>query len=163
MLRPDGRFAILDLGEKWLYTFDRVAVVPLGECQVQLGQSFDRSSDGRPVLLHQGRKLAQDTLDLSLLIQLELPPAVVQFHRGQGLYEEGRAAGGLVVDDPRNAPLALDFDGNDVAPGALGDDRLLQDWSILLRCHDAVQPGEQLLSGRDLFSSNTGQFRAGCV
>ncbi|OQA37400.1 MAG: hypothetical protein BWY52_03377 [Chloroflexi bacterium ADurb.Bin325] len=82
-------------------------------------------------------------MDLLLLGELRLAPAVVQIHHGQRLDEEGRAAAGLVVDQAGDAALELGPQWDDITSLALCDDRLLQELRVGRGRDDALEPFHQ--------------------
>ena len=88
---------------------------------------------------------------------------VVGFHDGQRLQKQGGLGLGLVVDDPRDGPLVVGLEGDDVAPVALGDDGVLQGLPIF-------RPEKRLLDltvnpfpGVGQFPAHPGESRARLV
>ncbi len=72
-----------------------------------------------------GGELIQDAAFLIALLQLQLAHGIVQLHDRQRLHEQGRTAGGLVVDDSLDLALELRPQGDHIASIPLGDDRFL--------------------------------------
>ena len=92
-------------------------------------------------------QLAQDSLDLVALLDLELSPAVVDLDRDHRLDEDGRSARRLVVDDTVELPPRLGLDRDDVAALADRHEVVLQYRPVRGRRDDVVQPVEQPLVG----------------
>ena len=64
-----------------LDALERVAVARLGKGQVQLGQELHGAVMASALVADQGAESAQDAVDLVLLLELQLVPAVVQSRR----------------------------------------------------------------------------------
>ena len=100
--------------------------VGAGKNEIQLRHILRVVLELHEVLARLRRQGGQDLLDLLFLLQGQLAQAVVEGDDGSGLNEEGRARGGLVVDQARHLRLVLRLDGNAVAVAAQGDHAVLQ-------------------------------------
>ena len=98
--------------------------------EVDLGEGVHGGGDLGVAFADAGGEVAQDALDLALLLELELAPAVAHLDDLQGLQEDGGAGGGDVVDDAGELGAHLRLDGDDVAAVAEGDDRLLEGGAV---------------------------------
>ena len=103
-----------------------LGVLGLGKGQVELGQRFDTVDDLLRCDSHLRGQLGQHAAHFVAFGELQFALGVVQLDDRQRFDEQGRAAGGLVVDDGLDLPLELGAQRDDVAPVALGDDRVLQ-------------------------------------
>ena len=95
--------------------------------QVDLRQAFDAARQRVGLLADLLAQRAQDALDLALLFEDQRAPAIAHLDHGQRLDEQRGAAGRLIVDDARHLAARLGADRDDVAAGALGDHRVLDD------------------------------------
>ncbi len=110
-----------------------------------------------------GAEAAEDALDLALLFHLGLAPGVAQLDDGQGLHEDGGAAGGDVVDDALHLAAHLGLDGDDVAAVAQGDYRLLDDAASVRRVDQLLELGlEAVVDGAEV-AADDGESGTGAV
>ena len=128
------------------------AELGLGQGQVDPSQALDAVLDGFGLGPQQAGELAQDSLYLVLLGDLELAPGVALLDGGQGLHEHRGAAARDIVNEPleRAAVLGLHRQHVAVVPG--GDEGLLQDAAPLDRGHELFQPPLELLADGPLLA-----------
>ena len=79
--------------------------------------------------------------------RMQRAPAIGHLDHGQRLDEQRGAAGRLVVHDAGHLAARLGADRNDVAAGALGHDRILDDVAEGRRGHDLAQARDQPIVG----------------
>ena len=115
-LRPDALHPVGELGP--------------GEDAVQQHQSVIVPADVVLVGGGVGGELGQDPLDLLLLLALQLDELVVGLHHPHGLHEDRGPGGGDVVDEAGHVRLALRLHRHHEAPVPLGDEALLQNFTI---------------------------------
>ena len=115
---PRGLRRGLERNQLRLGAADDVGIARLGEDQVEVAQRLDRAHDRAGIGRDQPGQGREDAVDLLLLGELRLAPAVVQVDHGQRLDEEGGAAAGLVVDQAGDASLELGSQRDD-RPGAV--------------------------------------------
>jgi len=143
-----GVFPAPDIAIGHQHRFNRVQVFSIlgaHQGQIQLSQGFHNRVQLCGMLAHLRRQRRQDAAFFVALGQLQLMPAVVQFHHHQRLHKQGLPGGGLVVDDGAQPPLEVCAQRDHIAPVALGDDLLLQDRLILGVVDHPLQPAEQPL------------------
>ena len=102
----------------------------LGEDHIQLNQHLNIQTDVFGVARRLGGQFGQDSLDLLLLFQLQLPQGIVGVDGRQGLYKVGRPRGGHVVDHAGHIVFALGLDGDHIPALPDGDDGLPQKFGI---------------------------------
>ena len=105
----------------------------------------------------------QDALDLVLLVELALPPAVVELDDLQRLDEERLAAGRGVVDDARQLRAGVGANRDDVAAIARGDDRVLEHRGVLAAGDERIEPVHQPAVRDADLAPDAAELRAGRV
>ena len=135
----------------------------LGHGQVDGGSRFHRARD----LLGSGADLVaeriEDAVDLVLLVELALPPAVVQLDDLERLDEERLTARRRVVDDPLQLSPGVRTHRHHVAAVPCGDDRVLEHRRVLAPADERVEPLHQPAVGDSHVSPDPAQFRTGGV
>ena len=134
-----------------------------GSRQVKLCQAFD-AREQRVRLLADGlTQRAQDAFDFVLLVQTQCSPAVAHLDHRQWFDKQRRAAGGLVVDDAGHLATRFGANGDDVASGALRDDRVLHGVAERRGAHQVAQSSDQAVVGAAQLGSDATERRAGGV
>ena len=118
-----------------------------GANEVDLRQPFNAAGQLVCLLADFLAQRAQNTFDLALFVQAQCAPAIAHLDRGQGFDEQGRPARRLVVDDTWHLAARFGADGDDVAPRALGDHRVLNNVAKWRRGHDLAQTRDQPIVG----------------
>ena len=116
-----------------------VGQLRLGEDEVEPDEHVEIEGDVLAVRGAVGGELHEDALDLGLLLRAQFAQLVVRLDGGHRLDEERGAGAGHVVHEAGDAALVLGLDGNDIALGAHGDNRLLQRLGVARRGDDLLQ------------------------
>ena len=98
----------------------------LGELEFQFAQDFYCGEDGAGLGADSGGHFEQDAVNFGQLFFEQADEFVVLLDGFEGLDENGLAAGAGAVNDAVDAALLLDFDGDDEAFAADGDEFVLQ-------------------------------------
>ena len=94
--------------------------------EIHLRERRHRGANGLSLVGDVGRQFGQQAEDLLLLGQAQLAQGIVQIDDVQRLDKERDAAAGAIVHDALHASLAIRAHGDDKAPLAPGDERLLE-------------------------------------
>ena len=142
---------------------DLLGILGLGKGQVQLGQRFDAGDDlaGRDADLR--GQFRQHLAHFVAFGQLQFAEGVVHLDDRQRFDEQGRAARRLVVDDGLDLSLELGAQRDDIAPVALGDERILQHRHGLAVGDVLLQAAHQPFVGDAHVAAQAGQFDGGRV
>ena len=124
-------------------------------------ESVSRSSRGLGA--DERRELVEDPLDLGPLRDLRLAPGVAQLDRHERLDEQGLAAARRVVDDSLDPAARLGPHGQDVAPVAQGDDRLLERPAGRLGLDQRIEPAPQAVVGHPDRRAQAAEARRGRI
>ena len=116
-----------------------VGKLRLGKDEVEPDEHVKIEGDILAVRGAVGGELHEDALNLGLLLCAQLPQLIVRLDGGHRLDEERGAGAGHVVHETGDAALVFGLDGDDVALGAHGDDRLLQRLGVARRGDDLLQ------------------------
>ena len=109
------------------------------------------------------RYLAQDTVDLVALLELQFPPTVAEVDDRQRLDVHGRAGRRCVVNHPGDGGARLGADGEHVPTLAQRHQRLLQRGADAGRAQERLHALLQSVVRRDRLAPNRGELRAGAV
>ena len=135
----------------------------LGHGQVDRGGRLDRARDLLGSRADLVAERVEDAVDLVLLVELALAPAVVQLDDLERLDEERLTAGRRVVDDAWQLSSGVRAHRHDVAAVARGDDRVLEHRRVLAAADERVQPLHQPAVGDPHVAPDPAQFGAGGV
>ena len=104
-----------------------------------LGEAFDAAQERISLLANFLAQSAQDAFDLALFLENQRAPAIGHLDDRQGLDEERRSAGRLVVHDAGHLAAGLGADRDHVAASPLRHHWILDDVAIRCRRHDLAQ------------------------
>ena len=116
-----------------------IAQLCSGKNSVQLHQHIVVVEDGLPRRGALTAEHPQDTVDLLVLLGLQLLHLVVGLHHAHGLHKQCGAGGGHIVDKAWQTALALRFHRHHESAVPLGDEGLLQHLGVGWRGDDALQ------------------------
>ncbi len=142
---------------------DLVAESHLRERQVDAGERLDAPTDVLGVRADVAAEGAEDALDLALLLELRLAPAVGHVDDGERLEPHRGAAAGDVVDDALELAAHVGLDGDDVSAVAQGDDGLLRNALGERRREDVLEPLVQAVVEAADLAADAAEGGAGLV
>ncbi len=135
----------------------------LGHGQVDCGSRFNGARDLVGPSADLVAERVEDAVDLVLLVELSLPPAVVQFDDLKRLDEERLAARRGVVDDALELRPGVRAHRHDIAAVPRGDDRVLQHRGVLAPADERVEPLHQPAMGDPHVAPDPAKLGAGGV
>ena len=133
------------------------------EGEVEACHGIHQAVDQLVVVADQVGQLGQDAAFFLALGQLQLVPGVVGLDDGDWLDEECGSRGGLVVDDGAHLALELGAQWDDVAPVALGHQRVLQHGGDFGVADHALQAVHQAFVGDVHLVADAAQLVGGLV
>ncbi len=133
------------------------------QCQVEARQALDVGRHIFGSLADDTTEAPQDALDLALLLDLQLTPAVREVDHGERLDEQRCAAGRDIVHDAAHLAAKVGFDRNDVATIAQGNQRLLRRQTPARRAEELLELRLQTVVGHLDVAPDHAQRGAGAV
>ncbi len=140
-----------------------VRIPGLCKRHIDVSQAFDRATQVAGLFGDLRRQRQQNSLDLSLFVELELLESIVHVGDDKRLHKHRLTTRRLIVDDSRHLAASLRFHRNHIPAIPHGDDWFLQGGAIVLGRNDAVEPLHQSSLSCVHLVADLAQGRAGAV